>query len=211
MTNSRTLGVVTVIAVLALGATPVLAQDEAPAEPMDAMTVEVTGVEYAFTGLPESVPPGTTLGFTNGGVELHEMIVNRIADGVTETFEELMALNESGVDLEAEGYIDTAFGEPMLMALPGQTAEETITLDQAGRYVVLCFIPTGLEPGKLLEFGVDVATLGPDTDMADLPVEAQAYLEEVMSTGVPHVVNGMIQEFTVTEGAASAAEADTAA
>ncbi len=211
MTRTRTLGVVAGMAALVLGATPVFAQDEAPAEPMDSMatmSVEVTGVEYAFAGLPDSVPLGTTLGFTNGGVELHEMIVNRIADGVTETFDELMALNESGVDLEAEGYIDTAFGEPILMALPGQTAEETITLDQAGRYVVLCFVPTGLVPEKLAEFGVDVTTIGPDTDMADLPVEAQAYLEEVMSVGVPHIVNGMIQEFVVTEGEM---EADTAA
>ncbi len=192
-------------AVLALAATPALAQDDAEM-PMDDMTVEVTGVEYAFTGLPESVPAGTTLAFTNGGVELHEMVVNRIADGVEETFDELMALNESGVDLEAEGYIDMEFGNQMVLALPGQTSEDSITLEQEGRYVVLCFIPTGLEPAKLAEFGVDITTLGADTDPADLPVEAQAYLEETMTTGVPHLMNGMIQEFTVT-----AAEGDTEA
>jgi plastocyanin len=192
-------------ALLALAATPAFAQDDAEM-PMDGMTVAVTGIEYAFTGLPESVPVGTTLTFTNGGVELHEMVVNRIADGVEETFEELMALNESGVDLEAEGYIDTGYGGQMLLALPGQTAEETITLDQEGRYVVLCYVPTGLEPAKLEEFGVDITTLDEDTDMAELPAEAQAYLQEVMTTGVPHLVNGMIQEFTVT-----AAEGDTEA
>jgi plastocyanin len=192
-------------AVLALAATPAFAQDDAEM-PMDGMTVEVTGVEYAFTGLPESVPVGTTLAFTNGGVELHEMVVNRIADGVEETFDELMALNESGVDLEAEGYIDAEYGNQMVLALPGQTAEDTITLDQEGRYVVLCYVPSGLEPAKLEEFGVDITTLDENTDMAELPAEAQAYLEEVMTTGVPHLVNGMIQEFTVT-----AAEGDTEA
>lgn len=209
MTRSRTLGVIAGIAALTLAATPVLAQDDATSdEPMDSMsdmTIEVSGVEYAFDGLPASVPVGTTLTFTNNGIELHEIVVNRLADGVEETFDELMALNESGVDLEAEGYIDTDFGDPMLLAMPGETADGGITLEQEGRYVALCFIPTGLEPAKLAEFGVDVSTIGPETDMAELPEEAQAYLEEIMTTGAPHMAQGMIQEFVVEAAAEEAA------
>lgn len=203
MIRKHSLTTLAAAALLALAASPAFAQEE-DASADESVTVEVTGIEYAFTGLPESVPAGTTLAFTNGGVELHEMVLNRIADGVEETFEELMALNESGVDLEAEGYIDMDFGNQMLLAFPGETAEDTVTLDQEGRYVVLCYVPTGLEPAKLEEFGVDITTLDENTDMAELPAEAQAYLEEVMTTGVPHLVNGMIQEFTVT-----AAEGDT--
>ena len=59
---------------------------------MEGLSLDVGGVEYAFTRLPTSVPAGTTLTFTNEGVEIHEMIVNRLADGVTESFEELLAL-----------------------------------------------------------------------------------------------------------------------
>ena len=201
MIRTRTWTTLAGAAVLALGATPAFAQDDAEMTDaemsMDDMTISVAGVEYAFTGLPETVPAGTTLTFTNEGIELHEIIVNRIPDDVEETFEELMALSESGVDLEAEGYIDTDFGDQMLLAMPGEAAEGGIALEQEGRYVALCGIPTGLEPGKLADFGVDISTIGPETDMEELPAEAQAYLEEVMSTGVPHLFNGMIQEFAV--------------
>ena len=199
MIRKRSWTILAGAAALVLAVTPVLAQDEAePAEPMEATVIEVIGVEYAFDGLPESVPAGTTLTFSNDGIELHEIVVNRVADGVEETFEELMALNESGVDLEAEGYIDTDFGDPMLLAMPGQLADGEIKLEQAGRYVALCFIPTGMDPAALEEFGVDITTLGPDTDMEELPAEAQAYLEELMTNAVPHIAQGMIQEFTVT-------------
>ena len=200
MTHTRTLGVAAAVAALALGVTSVAAQDEAPAEPMDSMAdmnVAVSGVEYAFVGLPQSVPVGSTLTFTNDGAEIHEIVVNRLADGVTESFEELLALSESGVDLQAEGYIDTEFGDPMLLAVSGQTAEGGITLDQEGRYVALCFIPTGLDSAKLEELGVDLSTLGPDTDPSTLSPEVQAFLEEVMANP-PHMAQGMIQEFVVT-------------
>lgn len=200
MSRSRTVALVGAAALLLVSAAPVVAQDEATtdgATDMEGPTVEVAGVEYAFAGLPTSVPLGTTLTFTNDGAEVHEMVINRLADGVTESFEELMALNESGVDLAAEGYIDTEFGDRMLLAASGQTAEGAITLDQEGRYVALCFIPTGLVTAKLEELGVDISTLGPDTDPSTLSSEAQAFIGEVMGNP-PHMAQGMIQEFTVT-------------
>mgnify|MGYP001821566162 FL=1 len=200
MSRSRTLALVGAAALLLVSAAPALAQDDASGDSamdMEGLAVDVGGVEYAFTRLPTSVPAGTTLTFTNEGVEIHEMIVNRLADGVTESFDELLALTASGVDLEAEGYIDTDFGNPMLLAMPDQTAEGSITLEQEGRYAVLCFIPTGMEPAALEEFGVDITTLGPDTDLSTLSPEAQAYIEEV-SANPPHMAQGMIQEFVVT-------------
>ena len=200
MSNSRTMAALLMFAALLLSAAPVLAQDETTTDEsmeMEGPSVAVSGVEYAFVGLPTSVPAGTALTFTNDGVEMHEIVVNRLADDVTESFEELMALNESGVDLEAEGYIDTEFGDQMLLAVPGQTAEGAITLEREGRYVALCFIPTGLESAKLEELGVDLSTLGPDTDPSTLSPEVQAYLGEVWANP-PHMAQGMIQEFVVT-------------
>ena len=195
MTRSRTLVTLTSAAALALVATATAAQDDS-AE-MEAPSVEVSGVEYAFVNLPTSVPAGTSLTFRNDGAEIHEIVVNRIADDVTETFEELMALAESGVDLQAEGYIDPEFENPMLLAFSDQTAEGSITLDREGRYVALCYIPMGLETAKLIELGVDFSTLGPETDLADLPPEVQAFFGEVMANPM-HMTQGMIQEFAVT-------------
>ncbi len=200
MSRSRTLTLIGAAALLLVSAMPVAAQDESTAEDsmsMEGLSIEVGGVEYAFTGLPTSVPLGTTLTFTNNGAEIHELILNRIADGVTESFDELMALNASGVDLEAEGYIDTDFGFQQLIAVPDQTAEGGITLDQEGRYVALCYVPSGLEMAKLIELGVDPSVLGPETDPSTLPPEAQAFIEEVMGNP-PHLAQGMIQEFVVT-------------
>lgn len=201
MSGSRKVAALLVSAAFLLTAAPAaVAQDDATtgeAMDMESLTVAVSGVEYAFTGLPTSVPAGTTLTFTNDGAEIHELVLNRLADGVTESFEELMALNESGVDLAAEGYIDTEFGDQMLLAVSGQTAEGAITLDQEGRYVALCFIPTGLETAKLEELGVDISTLGPGTDPSTLSPEAQAFIGEVMGNP-PHMAQGMIQEFVVT-------------
>ena len=200
MSGSRKFAALLMSAVFLLFAAPVLAQDESDGDnamDMEGLSLDVGGVEYAFTRLPTSVPAGTTLTFTNEGAEIHEIVVNRLADGVTETFEELMALNDSGVDLAAEGYIDTDFGDPMLLAVPGQTADGSITLEQEGRYVALCFIPSGMEMAKLIELGVDPSDLGPDTDPSTMPEAVQAFLDEVMANP-PHMAQGMIQEFVVT-------------
>lgn len=197
-TRSMTTVAVSAALVLALAsASAVVAQEESSATDTESTIVEVGGVEYAFTGLPTSVPANTTLTFSNDGAEIHEMVLNRLADDVTESFEELMALNASGVDLMAEGYIDTEFGDQMLLAVPGQTAEGSISLDQEGRYVALCFIPSGMDMAKLIELGVDPGVLGPDTDPSTLSPEAQAFIEEVMGNP-PHMAQGMIQEFVVT-------------
>ena len=63
----------------ALGSSVAVAQDEAPP------TVEVTGDDYAFVGLPSSVPVGTSFRFVNGGDEDHEMFIARRNEGTTET------------------------------------------------------------------------------------------------------------------------------
>ena len=54
----------------------VAAQEEAntdSAMDTEGTTVEVIGVEYAFQGLPTSLPADTELGFTNAGAEVHDV------------------------------------------------------------------------------------------------------------------------------------------
>ena len=200
MSRSRSLALVGAAALLLVSAAPVVAQDEATTDDtmdMEALAIDVGGVEYAFTNLPTSVPVGTELTFTNNGAELHELVLLRFADGVTESLEELFAMEAEGRDPMAEGLITMVNDGQPLIAIPGQTAEGSITLEEEGRYLALCFVPSGLDFGTLEELGVDPSTLGPDTDPSTLSPEAQAFLAEVEANPT-HMEQGMIQELTVT-------------
>ena len=189
MSRSRSLALVGAAALLLVSAAPVVAQDEATTDDtmdMEALSIEVGGVEYAFTNLPTSVPAGTELTFTNNGAEVHEMVLIHIADGVTESLEELLAMEAEGRDPMAEGLVEVVGGMP-LFAAPGTTAEGALTVENEGRYVAICFIPQGLTDFSALE------QLGPDTNPEDLSPELQALM-----ANPPHMALGMIQEFTVT-------------
>jgi plastocyanin len=140
--------------------------------------ITVIARDYAFEGLPTSVPAGTELGMTNQGAEFHELVVVRINDDVTESLEELLALP----DEEALTKV-TLLGMPLL-ADAGATAEGTLTLEQEGRYAALCFIPQGTAGHIEL----------PDPEA---PPESQG-MPEGIGDGPPHALLGMVQEFTVT-------------
>jgi hypothetical protein len=104
--------------------------------------VSATGSEYAFGGLPATIPAGPALvTFENIGAELHMMSFARINDGVTETLEELLALPEEEVVGKVTD-VGTAF------AGPGETGRTIVDL-QAGRYAVVCFIPEGATPENM--------------------------------------------------------------
>ena len=99
-------------------------------------TIAVSGVDYAFSGLPASLPAGrTTFAFTNNGAEIHEMVVFRINDDVIETVDELLALPEEEA-LSKVQFAGATFG------VQGETDIETFELTP-GRYVALCFVPVG--------------------------------------------------------------------
>lgn len=98
--------------------------------------VEVGAIEYAFEGLPETVPAGVTgLVLNNDGAEPHEMIVFRVNDGVTGTPEELFAAPEDQIEQNL-----TFAGAAV--AQPGASGVTFPQLDP-GRHVVVCFIPVG--------------------------------------------------------------------
>ena len=146
-------------------------------------TIEVSGVEYAFVGLPMSVPAGTSLTFSNTGAELHEMAVARIADDTTESLEELLAMGDAAIE---EGKVEL-IGEMPLFAGPYSPAEGAIPLERDGQYVAICFIPQGMTDASVFEL------MGPGMDPEALPEDVQALL-----ANPPHVALGMIQPFEVT-------------
>ncbi len=141
-----------------LAVAPVLAQSPAPGAAGSA-AITVVATDHAFNGLPDSVPAGTRLALDNQGAEVHELLVARRNDGVTETWDELLALPES----EVQGKV-TLIGP--IFANPGQAAEGTLLLDQPGEYIALCFVPQGMtaipsgEPDPAASFGPPHYTLG---------------------------------------------------
>jgi hypothetical protein len=150
---------------------PVASAAASPAGP----AITVTARDYLFEGLPTSVPAGTSLTLTNAGTELHELIVVRKNDGVTQTWDELIALPEG----ESDQYV-TFLG--VLIADPGadgaspEDGSTSILLDTEGDYLAICFIPEGM------------------TSMA----QAMASPDPGASFGPPHFLLGMRQEFAVT-------------
>jgi plastocyanin len=144
--------------------------DASPTEGAGGEEVEITGVEYAFEGVPSSVDSGTTFTFTNGGDEVHEMVLIRRNEGVELTFEELLELPEE------EAMEQVTVLEPVLIAAPGEDADGEVTLDEAGDYLMICFIPQG---------------------MRELP--EGSFDPSAVPAGPPHFTAGMLAEFSVEE------------
>ncbi len=125
-------------------------------------TVEVTAIDYAFDADLDSIEAGTVVfDFSNEGTELHEMALIRINDDTTESVEELLEMPEEEVETKTT-FMGVSF------AAPGGGDAMYADLD-AGRYVVICFIPTG-------------STSMEDAETAD---------------GPPHFTHGMLREFSV--------------
>lgn len=154
------------------------AEAEPVAQPADGEVVEVTLVDFAFEGLPPSVEAGTRLDVTNAAEgELHELVAFRLPDDEDRSVEELAQLPPDE--------LLPLVGEPatVLLAPPGGESFAAVgdgTLDEPGRYAVMCFIPTGVDVDEYLAASAE-ATDGPP-DVGD---------------GPPHVVHGMVAELQV--------------
>lgn len=99
-------------------------------------TVEVDAVEYAFQGVPATLPAGRVgFSFTNGGDEVHEMVVFRINEGVDLSFEEILQQPQQQAE-DQIAFVGAGFGPP------GETDAEVMELEP-GRYGMACFIPMG--------------------------------------------------------------------
>lgn len=147
-----------------------------------AETVTVTAVDYKFEGLPEEVPAGTKVDFKNESTkELHEFVAVRIPDTEKRPVSELVKLPES----ETQKIFGSGPPATVLLAPPGggKTIEAVGngTLSETGRYAVVCFIPTGVDPQAYLKAAQESQEGPPD-----------------VPGGPPHVANGMFAELKVT-------------
>lgn len=140
--------------------------------PSGATTVEVVATDYAFSDVGDELTGPVTFTMRNDGAELHEMVIVRKNDGVTTSFEELLALPED------EAFAQVQF-VGQVMAEPGQTAPDSLTAEAPGEYLMVCFIPQGM------------------TEMPSLDPNASGPPD--LGDGPPHFVLGMLQEFTIAQ------------
>ena len=141
--------------------------------------VEVSAVDFGFEDLPEEVSAGTRLTLVNTSeVELHELVAARLPDGEDRDLEELVHLPQE--ELMA------LIGQPatVLLAAPGGDVIPAVgdgTLSEPGRYLLLCFIPTGVDPAEYLA-----------------AAEASGGAPPQVAGGPPHLAHGMYAELSVS-------------
>lgn len=100
-------------------------------------TVEVSAIDYGYEGLPAELPAGrTAILMTNDGVEAHEIVFFRKNDGVTQSFAEILELEE-----EEAGELVTEAGGAFA-ASNGAAGLGIVDLEP-GEYIAVCFIPVG--------------------------------------------------------------------
>jgi len=143
-----------------------------PSASPEGTRVDVVGTDFAFSGLEASYPGPITIAFRNEGTEVHEIVVVRKGDDVTQTWAELLALPEDQSG-DLVSFAGVAYAEP------GQTATDMVTASEPGEYLAVCFIPQGT---------------------TELPsIDPNASEPPDLGTGAPHFTLGMQTEFTITE------------
>ncbi|MBI5088854.1 MAG: hypothetical protein HZB15_08365 [Actinobacteria bacterium] len=102
----------------------------------DLQRVEIGAVEYSYQNAPDTLKAGrASFALQNKGVEEHEMVLFRRADGETASFEELSQLPEDQL-FSKLAFTGVAFGKP------GTTSYAMLDLEP-GTYFLVCFIPQG--------------------------------------------------------------------
>jgi hypothetical protein len=141
---------------------------------------EVTAVDFSFEDLPSEIKAGTRLSLVNAAeTELHELVAIRLPDDETRPVSELVTLPQ-----EELGAIMTSEPQAVLLAEPGGEQIPAVgdgTLTEPGRYIVLCAIPTGVDPAEYLAAAAQ-SQGGPPT---------------IENAGPPHFASGMFAELTV--------------
>ncbi len=151
--------------------------DDVEGAAADSDELEIAMADFTYgAALPATVPAGTRIVATNESpTELHEFVAVRLADDDERPVEEIVA-----------GGLEAVLASPptaVVLAPPGE--EEPIvavgdgTLQDPGRYLVVCMIPTGVDPAVYLEAA----------SASDGPPQVDG--------GPPHVAHGMFAELTV--------------
>jgi hypothetical protein len=99
--------------------------------------VEVSAADFEFEGLPDELDAGSAaILMTNDGAEAHEMAIMRKADGVTQSWDEILALPQE----EAEALVEQVGGT----FAPTNGAKGLAIVELApGEYLAACFVPAG--------------------------------------------------------------------
>lgn len=154
------------------------AQEVNQGEGTEASIVEVVAVDFSFEGLPDSVPAGTRLRLRNdASSELHELVAFKLDDEESRSIDEIVALPPE--EMQA------TLGEPTTVLLAPPSSEQVAapigdgTLEEPGRYAIICVIPTGVDPDEYL---AAAATSNGPPDVGG---------------GAPHIAHGMYAELTV--------------
>lgn len=140
--------------------------------------IEVEMIDFGYLDLPASVPAGTQLSVANSSeAELHELVSFRLPDEEERSIQDLL-------ELPPEELMPT-LGEPatVLLAAPDGPQIAAVgdgTLTEPGRYAIVCFIPTGVEPDVYLEAAAASDEGPPQVD-----------------GGPPHFAQGMYRELIV--------------
>lgn len=142
--------------------------------------VEVTALDFSFEGLPDRVRAGTRLTLANEApAELHELVAFRLPDDERRPVEELLALPEA----ELGPLLGAAPPAAVLLTPPGGEQVAAVgdgTLEAPGRYLVMCSIPTGVDPAEYLAAAAAAGGQQPR-----------------VAGGPPHFVHGMAAELLV--------------
>jgi hypothetical protein len=100
-------------------------------------TSEVTATEYEFEGLKDEYDAGRVgLLLTNDGAEAHEMAIMKKADGVTDSWDDILALPQDEAESKVE-QVGSTFAPRK-----GTSGLAVVDLEE-GEYIALCFVPMG--------------------------------------------------------------------
>lgn len=140
--------------------------------------VEITATDYAYGNVPERVAAGSSITLSNeSAVEVHELVAIRLPDDESRPVDELVALGPE----ELAAFFPLV--EAVIVAPPeaeGVVVEGDATLDQPGRYALICVIPTGADPEEYLQAAAAADGAPPEVD-----------------GGAPHIAAGMYAELLV--------------
>lgn len=146
--------------------------------------VTITLSDYVFEGVPPTITSDTPIDVTNESAdEAHELIAFRLPDTETRSLTELQALPPDEFGALVPGAPALAFA-----ARPNADGELVLgdgTLHEPGRYLLVCFIPTGADPDQVMA-AMKAAAADPSAGPPHI------------DGGPPHVAAGMIAELVVT-------------
>ncbi len=140
--------------------------------------ISISMRDFEYDNLPASVPAGTRIEVANvSTTELHEFVVFRLADDDQRDIADI-------VQNDIEAVLTSGPPTAVLIAPPASDEQIPVvgdgTLAEAGRYLVLCAIPTGADPQEYLAAAAE----------SDGPPQVEG--------GPPHFAQGMFTELTVT-------------